>query len=83
MSTARRTQFPWLRYLLRTCVVFCLCLLLYVLSIGPMYWKWEEARLTGDNDALIVFYLPLMTAAEISPKFRSAINTYIDMWAYS
>jgi len=58
-------------------------LVLYVLSIGPMFKTWEEARMTGDNDAVITFYLPLMVACEESETIRSAVNSYIDLWTFS
>ena len=73
----RRSLF--MRFALR--VTFLL--VVYVLSIGPMYWKWEEAMMTGDNEALLVFYMPLMVASEICEPFRNAINSYIDFWVYS
>jgi len=58
-------------------------MLLYVLSIGPMYWHWEVAMMMGDNDSLLIFYLPLMLAAEYIPPFRYLINYYIDFWAFA
>lgn len=60
-----------------------LILVAYVLSIGPMFGKWEQARATGDDTGIIVFYLPLMVACEESPTFRSALNAYIDMWTFA
>lgn len=71
------------KLLFRFAAIILILTLAYVLSIGPMYWQWEEAMMTGDNDKLLWFYLPLMVASEYCPPFRHVLNDYIELWAYS
>ncbi len=83
MTTQPQPKSRWRKFFVRLTTRMVILLVLYVLSIGPMYWKWEQAKLSRENDGLLMFYMPLMLAAEYSPPFRTAINRYIDYWAYS
>lgn len=57
-------------------LVFCV---LYVLSIGPMYWYWYEARFIGGNYWIAALYEPLLQACRIEPV-GDLVNWYIDLW---
>ena len=64
-----------MRFALQTAIL----LVLYVLSIGPMFWYWFEA-IHGDGSKYIAaFYTPLLYACEIDP-IRDFVNWYIDLW---
>ena len=83
VSTAQHPRSKLRSLLLRTVRRMLLVLVLYVLSIGPMFGKWEQARATGDDEIVIALYLPMMVACDISPPFRRAINAYIDLWTFA
>jgi hypothetical protein len=59
--------------------VFLYCTL-YVLSIGPLYWKWYEAQFVGGSSILAAFYLPLVALAEWVPPFGDWIEWYVHLW---
>jgi hypothetical protein len=77
-----------LQLLLRVPVYLFISLTMYVLSIGPMYWRWyesyamhsshEEALMYADRVSL--FYLPLLKACEKSEHISDYVNWYIDFW---
>mgnify|MGYP006969436393 CR=1 FL=1 len=84
MSSAPQPKpFRFRRWLMRVGIRVMILLLIYVLSIGPMYWQWVEAMMTGENEALLVFYLPLMLAAEKIPPFRDVLHKYVDLWVFA
>ncbi len=55
-------------------------LVLYVLSIGPLFWEWHSAKHSGGYSMLAGVYWPLEEACEVSPTIRRAVNWYIEMW---
>ncbi len=63
-----------LQLLLRVPVYLFITLTMYVLSIGPMYWRWYEsyAMHNSDSEALAyadrvsLFYLPLLEGCKRS-----------------
>ncbi|QDU43624.1 hypothetical protein Mal52_21000 [Symmachiella dynata] len=83
MTTQPRPKSRFKKLLVRLATRVLILLVAYVLSIGPMYWKWEDAMMTGDNDTLLIFYMPLMVASELSETFRTLINGYIELWVYA
>lgn len=54
-------------------------LMLYVFSIGPMFWYWYEAENMGGNALLRVIYAPLRLLCAI-PQVESWLNNYINWW---
>ena len=68
--------------------VYCRLLImgaLYVLSIGPMYWHWYDARHMGQGSpltrrAVIMFYAPLATACEYVKPLDDWVEWYIGVW---
>lgn len=69
-------RFLWRRLLMT--VVF---LLLYVLSIGPMWWVWYSGMYveTETNYWVIAIYEPLRQACRIG-WVNSAVTSYIEWW---
>lgn len=54
-------------------------LILYVFSIGPMFWYWYEAENLGGNPLLRVIYAPLRLLCVI-PQLEDWLNNYINWW---
>ena len=73
-----------LGFLLSRIVLVATFLMLYTLSIGPMFWFWYEAQHLSDGDFLsrviVGFYEPLRLACKI-PIVGDIINNYILWWA--
>ena len=73
-ETPPRRRIPiWVRVL-----VF---LVLYVYSIGPMFWLWYEAENMGGSPLLRAFYSPLQMLCGTSQHFEEFLNRYIDWWS--
>ncbi|MGZ0166566.1 MAG: hypothetical protein ACKVII_21790 [Planctomycetales bacterium] len=53
--------------------------ILYVFSIGPMFWHWYEAENMGGNPLLRVIYAPLRLMCVI-PQIEDWVNNYINWW---
>jgi len=54
--------------------------LLYIFSIGPMYWPWHQAK-NGDGYRIIaVLYEPLYFLAGVVPWFGDWLNWYVGLW---
>lgn len=67
------------QYLVQRAVVFCILLVAYVLSIGPMFWYWFEARHFDRSRWILVFYEPLRFACRID-FISDLVNWYIRLW---
>jgi hypothetical protein len=74
-STSRGVSRSLRRILVRVLVY----LTLYVLSIGPMFWKWYGAMHLEQNDLIVAFYLPLLFACRIE-FISDVVNWYIGLW---
>jgi len=70
--TARRRRVP-------LPVRVSLFFVVYVLSIGPMFWHWYEAQNMGGWPILRVFYAPLQLACYF-PFVEKWLNRYISLW---
>jgi hypothetical protein len=66
------------RILLRVTIL----LTLYILSIGPLYWRWYGAKAGLDSRLFLVFYGPLETLAKWIPPLGHFLNWYISLWIY-
>lgn len=53
--------------------------LLYVLSVGPLYWEIYAAYVLNESPFLQRFYLPLVKASEID-YVSNFLNWYISLW---
>jgi hypothetical protein len=56
-----------------------IAIILYVLSIGPMFWYWYEAENMGGNPLVRVVYAPLRFLCLI-PQVEDWLNNYINWW---
>jgi hypothetical protein len=54
--------------------------LVYVLSIGPLYWDWYRGRFCGGSKLLVAFYEPLVWAAQACPPFGKWMDWYVGLW---
>ena len=54
-------------------------LILYVFSIGPMFWFWYEAENLGGSTLVRVIYVPLRLLCVI-PQVEVWLNNYINWW---
>ena len=68
------------RHLIRRILQLAVFLVFYVLSIGPMYWYWYEAKYLGSSRMIIAFYEPLRQACRI-PIVNDIVHEYISWWA--
>jgi len=68
------------RYSVRLAIQVPLFLLLYVASIGPLYWYWYEAQYLNGSPLITKFYFPLLKACESVEWIRFFVNKYIDWW---
>jgi len=76
------TTVRWIRdFLLRVyCRLLIMCTL-YVLSIGPMFWYWYDARHMGQGSrAVVYFYGPLAVACENFKPLDDWVAWYINLW---
>lgn len=55
-------------------------LVLYIYSIGPMFWLWYEAENMGGSPLLRAFYTPLKLLCLGSTTFEEFLNEYIGWW---
>ena len=70
----------WRAWWLRMARWHAFLLLVYVLSIGPLFWWWFEAVHVGGSQWLVLFYLPLALASDLIPPFGALLNWYINLW---
>ena len=66
------------RFLMRFAIVFSL----YVLSIGPMYWKWFGAKCGLASPVYLVIYRPLENLAALIPPLGWFLNWYVSLWIF-
>ena len=55
-------------------------MVLYVLSIGPMYWQWVESMYLQGNPAVARFYYPLLVLCKLIPPLGHLVNWYLSFW---
>lgn len=66
----------------RNLVVLLLAFGTYVLSIGPLYWKWYGAKAGLASPIYLAIYRPLEILAEMLPALGRLLNWYISFWIY-
>ena len=66
----------------RRLIQFAVLFLLYVLSIGPMYWKWFGAKSGLASPIYLVLYRPLERLADLSPPLGHFLNWYVSLWIF-
>jgi len=55
---------------------------LYVLSIGPMYWIWIEAKYVDGSYIVAAFYEPLWRLCGLIPFLGDWVNWYVSFWIF-
>jgi len=58
---------------------FVLLVVVYALSIGPMFWQWYEAQYLSGSKLVVALYEPLLYATRI-PIIEKLLNDYINWW---
>lgn len=53
---------------------------LYMLSIGPVYWQWYAGKYVNGPTILSAFYEPLWRLCGIIPPLRWFMNWYVSLW---
>jgi len=78
---SRPAQTSKLKQRLLTCLIHgpIYLLILYILSVGPLYWKIHEAYHLEGSRFLFYFYYPLVWAAEID-YVSNFLDWYIELW---
>ena len=52
---------------------------LYVLSIGPMFWYWYDGLYARGSWFAVAFYEPLRIACRVE-VIGEFVNWYVDLW---
>ncbi len=66
-------------FLLRLAIQLPTFVMLYVLSIGPMFWYWYSATYLNGSKFIAKLYYPLLWACK-NDYIRYWVNRYIDWW---
>ncbi|MEX0727077.1 MAG: hypothetical protein WD065_12450, partial [Planctomycetaceae bacterium] len=53
---------------------------LYVASIGPLYWTWYESMYLSGPKWIARLYYPLLLLCSIVPPFGDLVDWYIGLW---
>ena len=56
------------------------CFVVYVLSIGPLYWQWYSSMYLNGPSFYAKLYYPLYLLAGLIPPFGEFLNWYVDLW---
>lgn len=76
-SSARPSRVrKFVRNILLELAVFAV---LYVLSIGPMFWYWYDGMYARGSWFAVAFYEPLRIACRVD-VIGDFVNWYIDLW---
>ena len=63
--------------------VYCwtlIFLIIYILSIGPLYWYWYDAVYLNGHTSIALFYYPLSLACETFQPLDDWVGWYIEVW---
>lgn len=52
----------------------------YVLSIGPLYWRWYSAKFVNGSPYLAAFYEPLWILCIRFPWLGDWVDSYVKLW---
>ena len=70
------------RLALRVAVWFTTFSIVYVFSIGPMYWLWYDAVYAEGTPAFSRLYFPLMKLCQASDAMADWVEWYISLWIF-
>lgn len=75
-SPAREIGYFALRVYNRIVII----LMIYVLSIGPMFWYWHESTFAHGDPFVAKLYYPLVLLCHAWSPFADWLNWYINLW---
>lgn len=52
----------------------------YVLSIGPLYWRWYEGKYVNGPTIIAALYEPLWRLCGLFPPLGWFVNWYVTFW---
>ena len=64
----------------RRIIALCIAIVAYVLSVGPMYWSYYDAKYNTGSLVLAMVYEPLFRLCEFIPFLGRMIDAYIMLW---
>jgi len=70
----------WRRYIITSLIQTTVFLMLYVLSIGPLFWQWYASFNSMSSPFFAAFYTPLLLACDLCPPLSDGVNWYINLW---
>lgn len=53
---------------------------IYVLSIGPLYWQWYAGKYVNGPSVIAALYEPLWQLCGIFPPLGWFVNWYVSLW---
>jgi hypothetical protein len=53
---------------------------IYVLSIGPLYWQWYAGKYVNGPSVIAAFYEPLWRLCGVFPPLGRFVNWYVSLW---
>lgn len=53
---------------------------LYVLSIGPLFWYWYDDYYVGASGEFARFYIPLQEMCRRFEPLAKFVNWYVSLW---
>jgi hypothetical protein len=68
----------WSQFAQRMCVYF----VIYVFSLGPMYWHWYEGKYVNGSKLVAAFYEPLFLLSHWIPPLGWFVNAYVHVWVF-
>jgi len=80
--SAARTS-PWRarwEHALTSCLQLATAFIIYVFSIGPMYWSWYRGVYCEGPQIAVRIYSPLYHLAGWCPPFGEWLNWYVQLW---
>lgn len=73
-------EFDLRAYIRTTLWQLAACLVVYVLSIGPLYWQWYSSMYLNGPSFYAKLYYPLYLLAGLIPPFGEFLNWYVELW---
>ncbi len=57
-----------------------ICWVVYVLSIGPLYWQWYMGKYVNGPTVIAALYEPLWQLCGLFPPLGWFVNWYVRFW---
>jgi hypothetical protein len=73
-------EFDLRAYIRTTLWQMAACFVVYVLSIGPLYWQWYSSMYLNGPSFYAKLYYPLYLLAGLIPPFGEFLNWYVELW---